>query len=634
MCGIAGIHQPGFDGLGDSDARDKVAAMNERMLHRGPDQGGIVASPGAVLGHRRLSIIDLATGNQPMVSPDGKVVLVFNGEIYNYLDLRRELQEAGRPFQTRSDTEVLLQGYLHWGVELLPRLRGMFAFAIADSVNRTLFAARDPVGKKPFYFQCHAGEEGRLVFASELDALLAGLSRSPGLSPQGISLYRTLGYIPAPHTIYAGIEKLKAGEALLHGPEGLRRWTYWRLPAKTQPSSYRNQEEWIGALDDLLFQAVKRRLISEVPLGALLSGGIDSNLVVAEMARAQGKGIKTITAGFDAKSKMAGIRDERGIAAKAAAHYGCDHHEVVIPQSGFELLPTLARHTGEPLADSSLLSTYLVCREARKHVTVALTGDGGDEPFGGYSFRYLPHLLEARIRSLLPSGLLRPAMALMASVWPRGGWLPRPLRLSTLFRNLAHTPVQAFLLDQAPRWPKSLGGGSRPEDEKEAFGLVEELAAEAKGLDGLNRMLYIDARLYMCENVLVKADRMSMANSIELRSPLLDQDLLEWAYHFPPEWKIRDGVCKYPLRALAKARVWPGLFDQPKTGFALPVDTFLRGSWRGPAENILMRSELSDTLGVDRSGLKKAWSEFLKGDDLPGQLLWSLIMFGSWQNHR
>ncbi|MDB5103937.1 MAG: asparagine synthetase [Fibrobacteres bacterium] len=628
MCGISGIFDPNrplTEGMKSACLR-----MTETMAYRGPDQHGMHAAGNVVLGHRRLSIIDISSGLQPMRSAVADHTLVFNGEIYNFVELRKELQDLGYPFATRSDTEVILAGYRHWGRSVVERLRGMFAFVLHDAEKNLVFGARDGIGKKPLYLR---RDGSTLYFASDLNAMAASLPGRPRLSPEAMSLYFTLGYIPAPYCVYEGISKLQAGTAFQYGGAGAdgaawEEWTYWDpLPKETSVTD----EECLERLRGLLDGAVERRLVSEVPLGAFLSGGIDSNLVVSTMARLGKEGIKTFTAGFGEKVKLTGVRDERELAAAAAAKYGARHHEITLSAEIGDLLPGLMPFLGEPLADASIIPTYLVCREARKSVTVSLTGDGGDEPFGGYSFRYLPHLAEQRLRGKIPAPVLGPVASALAALWPSGGGLPRYLRLKSIFRNLAVLPERAFFMDQAQLKgdEKVLGAALRPHSEL-ASDLMAALYGKTRGADDLSRILYTDIRMYMCEDVLVKADRMSMANSLELRSPLLDQDLVSYAGTLPSRMKIRDGECKYMLSRLASERAAPGILGQPKTGFSFPLDRYFRDAWRTEFERRAFGagSPLSDFLDPER--VRDMWDGFLKGSNAHLQFLWSVHVFLVW----
>jgi asparagine synthase (glutamine-hydrolysing) len=601
--------------------------MTRAMTYRGPDEEGFFADPHVTLGHRRLSIIDLSTGQQPMHSARGNCSLVFNGEIYNFQELRVQLEAYGYPFKTKSDTEVILAGYERWGRRVVEKLRGMFAFALYDRDRRCLLAARDPIGKKPLYF--YHGRDGSLYFASDLQALCASGVLDRTISLEALQLYFTLGYVPAPRSIYENVNKLEAGHAFLYSSQDFKKWQYWDIDLEaTVPAE---EKTCLDRLEELLDGAVARRLVADVPLGALLSGGIDSNLVVSSMCRLSNDPVKTYTAGFGEPNRMTGVRDERRLAALAAEKYGASHEEIKISSNVGSMVPDLIPYQGEPLADSSIIPTYLVCQAARQKVTVALTGDGGDEPFGGYSFRYVPHLVEQAIRKIMPAAALSPIARLLAGVWPAGPSVPRYLRLQTIMRNLAVSPLESFLMDQAI-WN---GKTSPLNDDLNrgrdlALQIVGDLYAKGDGRDELTRILYVDAKLYMAEDVLVKADRMSMANSLELRSPLLDQEIVSFAFSLPGELKIDSGRCKFLLKRLAERRVPPHILGQPKTGFSIPIEHYMRNEWRPVLlEQVLgPNSRLKEFVRLDR--LQKMWKPFLNGDNRHLQFLWASYVLVLW----
>ncbi len=625
MCGIAGIFDPEAP-LAPADA-EAGRKMSRALIHRGPDEEGWQQSPHLVFAHRRLSIIDLSSGQQPMVSRDKNHTLVFNGEIYNFRELRRDLEAAGHAFATHSDTEVILIGYREWGRALVEKLRGMFAFVLHDARANLIFGARDPIGKKPLYF---ARRGSKFFFASELGSLCAGGAMDGRLSPEGVDLYFSLGYIPAPHTVYADAHKLCAAQAFTCSSRGLETWTYWDCAATARQSV--PEPEARQQLAGLLDGAVERRLLSEVPLGAFLSGGIDSNLVVSSMAKVSLSPVQTFTVGFGGKSALAGVDDEREAAARAAAYYGARHESLEIASATGDLLPELLEHLGEPLADPSIFPTYLVCRAARRRVTVALTGDGGDEPFGGYSFRYGPHLWEEKIRRFAPDFVRAPGARLLHGIWPAASGWPRWLRLQTLWRNLSVSPLEAFLMDQSPRRPGNEVGAAARRRRRPALEWMRNLFDQAAGLDPLSRLLYVDTRLYLCENVLVKADRMSMANSLELRAPLLDQDLVAFAFTLPAALKFSGSESKVLLRNLARERVEPGICNRPKTGFSFPVESSMRQAWRGRIEENLFAGEAIPALReqIPEADLRAAWKRFLAGDNTHQQYLWSAYVFAVW----
>jgi asparagine synthase (glutamine-hydrolysing) len=599
--------------------------MTRAMAYRGPDEEGFYHDRNVSLGHRRLSIIDLSSGQQPMQSCDGEQILVFNGEIYNFLELRAEL--ADYPFKTKSDTEVIIAGYWKWGMQVVDRLRGMFAFTIYDRRLNQIFASRDPLGKKPFYY--HITKTGTFYFASDMQSLAASGMLPGKISHEAIQHYFTLGYIPAPLSIYQNVYKLKAGHALRYNSNELKTWSFWDIDFSAQaqyPEPILEEK-----LDDLLNRSVKRRLIADVPVGAMLSGGIDSNLVVSTMARQSTGTVRTFTAGFGEKTSMLGTRDERQAATAASEYYGVKHKNISISNEKEFILPKLLSYLGEPLADNSILPTYLICRAIRQHLKCALTGDGGDEPFGGYSFRYLPHLTEERIRNIVPCAALTPLAVILEKIWPIGEYLPHALRLNTIFRNLAVPSEQAFFLDQAlrivpdsPLLPEVVKG------REAALQKVAELYNKGAGRDELTRILYVDMKLYMAEDVLVKADRMSMANSIELRAPLLDSEIVEFAFSLPDRMKIRKKECKYLLRKLAARYVDPQILNLPKTGFSIPVESYMRNSWRSDFESRILSVDSDIFEFIDNIKMHAVWKNFLQGDNSQLSVLWSAYVLSMW----
>jgi asparagine synthase (glutamine-hydrolysing) len=599
--------------------------MTGAMRHRGPDEDGLYEDTHAVLGHTRLSIIDLAEGKQPM---HGKkcTVVTFNGEIYNFQELRATLSGNGYEFHTRSDTEVILAGYEAWGVGVVEKLNGMFSFALYDREKHLLLAARDPIGKKPFYYFMSAG--GILYFASDLPGLAASCVLPGVISMDGLNLYFSLGYIPAPNTIYKGVEKLQAGQMLIYNRSGIQKRTYWDIDLGQEgPSEEHNAAE---KLEEALEKAVKQRLVADVPLGALLSGGIDSNLVVSTMTKVSSSIVQTFTAGFGQKTGLTGTRDERKLAAAAAKQYGVAHEEIEIDSNIDTILSLLVRLAGEPLADSSTIPTYLVCQAARRRVTVALTGDGGDEPFGGYSFRYLPYLAEQSIRKALPKSILTASANILHRLWPAGTGLPRFLRLKSIFRNLSLSTIEAFFMDQAIPLPASSPLNPEFGHNGLAMQRMAELYEKGAGRDDLTRVLYVDARLYMAEDVLVKADRMSMANSLELRAPLLDRDLVQFAFSLPPAMKIRGRECKRLLRMVADNSVYSDLLKQPKTGFSVPVDQYLKGTLKKSFEEYVLAPNRLINDYLNRTRMEETWKRFLNGDMQPLQFIWAIFIFSIW----
>ncbi len=624
MCGIAGFVD--FAGHDRETATSRVRRMTDALLHRGPDEGGVYVDRHAALGHRRLAIIDLSSGQQPMSVLDGRVQIVFNGEIYNYLEVRAELVALGQTFRTHSDTEVILVAYLQWGEQCVQKLSGMFAFAIWDSRTNRLLLARDRVGKKPLYY---FRKGSVFAFASELKALRAAALCTDSLDPEALDCYFTLGYVPAPKTIYAGVSKLRAAHYLVVNESQQTETRYWSL-SFAHPVA-RSPEQVAEEFESLFDDAVRCRLMSEVPLGAFLSGGLDSSLVVASMTRALNRPVITNSIGFEERDAS-----ELPLARSIANYLKTDHHEFVVQPRAADVLPQIAWHFDEPVADSSALPTWYVCQMARRTVTVALSGDGGDEAFGGYTFRYLPHVMESRIRARMPAAFRAPVFGTLGALWPASARLPRPLRLKTIFENLAVSDEQAFYQDLG--WLRSDARAAlySADFRQSLKGFTPREAVSAyygrnDAGDALGRSQFTDIHLYMTDDVLVKVDRMSMAHSLEVRSPLLDHRVLEFAAKLPSSLKMSSSQGKLPLRALAARRLPAEILAAPKRGFSIPAARWLRGELRPVAEEQLfdrkgMLANLLEARVVDRM-----WREHLSGARDHHVLIWGLMMFGLWE---
>lgn len=623
MCGIAGYID--FDGLDTGDARRRIAGMTDAIRHRGPDADGFFVDRHAALGHRRLAIIDLSAGHQPMAAADGQVQIVFNGEIYNYLDLRAELESLGQRFQTQSDTEVLLNGYLQWGEDLSRRLNGMYAFVIWDARSRSAFAARDRAGEKPFYW---LRDGSRFAFASELHALRAGgFLAGRAVHPESLDCYLTLGYVPAPRTMLTGLWKLRPGQQMRIDVLGQQPRSYWSIPAGAPTPM--TMEEALEEFEPLFDDAVKRQLMSDVPLGAFLSGGLDSALVVSSMARHSTRVItNTIGSGDPAF-------DERGLARQVAKVFGTEHHEHEVQPQADQVVGRIIGHLDEPIADPSVIPTWYVCEMTRRNVTVALSGDGGDEHFGGYTFRYAPHVAEARLRARLPAAVRAPIFGALHRLWPRSRRLPRPLRLGTIFGNLALSDAGAYCEDLA--WLK---GDVRGQIYAPAF-IDELLGFSAREVvqpfyeygegDPLLRCQRADQQTYMTDDVLVKVDRMSMAHALETRAPLLDHRIREFAMRLPPGHRLDGQRGKPLLRALAVRRLPAVVTDAPKRGFSINMAQWLRGELREFArERIFAPGGL---LGgrLDQAALRRLWDQHQSGARDHSAVLWGLTVITEWQ---
>jgi len=627
MCGIAGFVN--FSGHNKDEARALIRRMTDTMLHRGPDDQGFFVDDHVALGHRRLSIIDRSGGRQPMGTSDGMVHIVFNGEIYNFLQIRVELEALGHRFYTRSDTETILLAYVEWGDHCVEKLNGMFAFAIWDSRKKNLFLARDRVGKKPLYYYT---DGQTFSFASELKALLAGELCPTKINPESLDCYFTFGYIPAPRVIFQGVKKLLAAHTLSVSRDGLQERRYWslRFGLQTADSLDEAAEKFIFLLD----QAVSCRLISEVPLGAFLSGGLDSSLVVSSMCRSLERAVLTNSIGFGDKEY-----DELPIARSVAEYLNTDHNEFVVEPKAAEVIEKIAWYCDEPFADSSAVPTWYVCQMAKENVTVALSGDGGDEGFGGYTFRYLPHLFESKIRQCLPRFFRGTVFGLLGTVYPSLAWLPKPLRLKTIFENLAVSDVEAFYRDLA--WLRgdirkkiysydflaSLRGFT-------PFEVVRPHYVDSDAPDSLGRSQKVDINFYMTDDVLVKVDRMSMAHSLEVRSPLLDYRILEFAACLHTKLKVNSRQGKVLLRKAAARRLPAQVLAQPKRGFSIPAAQWLRKELKPIAEQAVFNTNSLIADVLKREELQKIWREHQLGSRDHSVFLWGLMMLGLWEkNH-
>ena len=623
MCGIAGFVN--FTGHDRTAALAKVRQMTDVLIHRGPDAEGFFADDFLALGHRRLAIIDIDTGQQPMSDLDGQIQISFNGEIYNFQQLKTELEAAGHRFRTRSDTEVILKAYIEWGEDCVQRLNGMFAFAIWDARHQRLMLARDRVGKKPLYYQ-RRGDT--VVFASELKALVAHGLQTVDVDPESLECYLTMGYIPAPRTIYSGVRKLLASHLLLITRSGDVERRYWDLdfanPAEIPPGQA--VEEFEGLLDE----AVRCRMISEVPLGAFLSGGLDSSLVVSSMAKMQEAPVVTHTIGFD-DTKFTEVAAARAI----SAHLGTAHHELIARPHAADILEKIAWHFDEPFADSSAVPTWYVCQMTRQSVTVALSGDGGDESFGGYTFRYLPHMWESRVRQAVPAAARSLLFGPLGSIWPGSARLPKPLRLKSIFENLAVGDSEAYYRDLI--WLRSdirerVYQGDFIDRLKgfTSFEAVNDLYAHCNALDAMGRSQHADVFGYMTNDVLVKVDRMSMAHSLEVRSPLLDYRIMEFAARLPTGIKMGFRKGKLPLRSLAARRLPREIHTMPKQGFSVPAAAWLRGELRPMVEDLIFDCSGIVSENLRTAELRRLWNEHLGSHRDHSVFFWGLMMLGMW----
>lgn len=566
MCGICGI----VENSGVRPDADVLGRLNSRLFHRGPDEGGEWIDGSAGLAMRRLAIIDLTGGHQPMFNADGSIAVVFNGEIYNYLELRQTLEKGGHRFATNSDTEAIVHVYEQYGPEGLDKLNGMFALAVWDRRSQQLLLARDRAGKKPLYY-CDLN--GRLVFSSELSSLL----EYPGISCEidcvALDNYFCFGYVPSPRTIYRDVKQLQAGHFLLWQARQLRVGRYWRL--RRRPPAGQSKQDAAEELLALVKDAVRIRLHSDVPFGALLSGGVDSSLVVALMSQLMDRPVDTFTVGFSDKQL-----DESHYAAELARHFGTNHHSLIAePHCVIDLVQKITKHFGEPFADASAIPTCLIAEMARKHVTMALSGDGGDEVFGGYtSYRY--HASAAVYRHVPP--LVRGAMrAGLRRVNGAGHALGRRIRRfveeSELPVELAWRHSHSIFNDAELEQLYAPEFACRVAPQERGFRFGDSFRHFAAGTRQEAVLNFVDYETYLPDDILVKVDRMSMANSLELRAPLLDYRIAEFAAGLPQEWKWTPWGGKRILKQAAAAVLPKSVLTRRKQGFVSPIGSWLRG---------------------------------------------------------
>jgi asparagine synthase (glutamine-hydrolysing) len=621
MCGISGIFDP------RATADDTLAALRRMttvLAHRGPDADGFHVEPGVGLGHRRLSIIDVAGGDQPIYGDGGRLAIVFNGEIYNFVALRRELEALGHRFATRSDTEVILRGYEAWGDACVERLRGMFAFAIWDRARRRLLLARDRIGVKPLYY---AWNGSRLLFASEIKGILAHPAASTRLDREALDDYLTYLYVPAPKSIYAGIRKLRPGHLLIVSEDGITERPYWAL--RFEPDERASETEHAERLAAALEESVRLHLVSDVPLGAFLSGGLDSTAVVALMARAMDRPVETASIGFrDAQF------DELPYARAAARALGTNAHEAVVDADAVRILDILAWHFDEPFADSSMVPTYYVSEVARRHVTVCLSGDGGDENFAGYR-RYRFDLLENRIRSLVPAGVGTPLFGTLGRLYPKADWLPRPLRGRTLLTNLGSTPERAYFRTMSwfdAEMKDRLYGADLKASLAgyDSFGVLGEHFEQVPDLDPLSRIQYVDFKTYLPDDILTKVDRTSMAHSLEVRVPILDHVVVEAAARIPADLKLRDGEGKWIFKRAVGHLLPREVLDRPKMGFSVPLAAWFRGGLKHVFETRVLGGASPLESLFDLAPVAEWWGQHQRGTRDYAYHLWSLLMLDAW----
>ncbi len=625
MCGITGI----FDLKGQRDIdRELLSRMNETQFHRGPDEGGIHTEPGVGLAHRRLSIIDLSTGQQPLFNEDGSVVVTYNGEIYNFPELSEELKSCGHQFKTHSDTEVIVHAWEEWGEDCVKRFQGMFAFAVWDRNQKKLFLARDRLGKKPLHYSLLSN--GLFIFSSELKALYAHPLIERDINPFSVEDYFAFGYIPDPKTIYKKIFKLPPAHTLclIQGEQLGEPKEYWDIPFNTTSRLLESD-----AREELVIrfkEAVQPRMMSEVPLGAFLSGGVDSSAVVAMMAGFSEEPVNTCSISFS-NPKF----NESEFAQMVADRYHTNHYVENVTPDDFDLIDRLAGIYDEPYADSSALPTYRVCELARKHVTVALSGDGADEYFSGYR-RHRWHMNEEKVRSILPYSIRVPIFGFLGKVYPKLDWAPQFLRGKTTFQALGRDSVAAYMhtisivSDDMRRQLfsaefKELIGSYN------AINVLRKHAKKAPTKDPLSLIQYLDLKTYLVGDILTKVDRASMANSLEVRAPLLDYRLIEWVSGLKPDFKLNGQQTKYILKKAMEPYLPHDVLYRKKMGFAVPLADWFRGPLNQKVRDSLLGESMQDSGVFNMKYVEHLVSQHQSGVRDYSASIWALLMFDAFQ---
>jgi len=621
MCGIAGI-------LDCQQTRkigkDRLIAVRDEMLHRGPDEEGIYIDQHVGLAHRRLAIIDVKSGQQPFTNEQGNIALTYNGEIYNYKEIRSELRNAGHEFKTDSDTEVVLHAWMQWGESCVDRLRGMFAFAIWDRPANTLFIARDRLGIKPVYYGI--SQDGYLVFASELKALLKHPGFNREINEDAVVNFFTFGYVPEPDSIYAGINKLQAGHTItckdgqLKSPQ-----QYWDVPFHSSPVAL-DYEDAQKELLERLAEAVRIRMVAEVPLGAFLSGGVDSSAIVALMSAEQERAVSTCSIGFDSDAF-----DESSFSERVAKRYAADHEHVQVSANDEQTVDRIASVYDEPFADSSAVPTLKVCELARSRVTVSLSGDGADELLVGYR-RQRMHMNEEQLRSNLPLSVRRPVFGTLGKLYPKADWAPKFLRAKTTFQALGNDSITAYLnsvamVSQRARQQIFSDQFQQRANMRSAIDLFEWHAARCPSNDPMHVMQYLDIKTYLVDDILTKVDRASMAHSLEVRVPFLDHHLLEWLVNLPGEYKYKKGEGKAILKKSLEHKLPKDLLYRSKMGFSVPRNEWLSSSLKSRLHGALSSEKLFDTGIFDRTRLSRMLQQHESGHADHGTTLWSVLMF-------
>ncbi len=634
MCGITG-----FLILKDNIKVEQalLAQMNQAQFHRGPDEGGEYLDEHVALGHRRLSIIDLTSGQQPMASDDGEYILIFNGEVYNFKETRVELEELGHIFHSHSDTEVILHAYMQWGSDCVEKLQGMFTFAIWHKTQQSLFISRDRLGIKPLFY---AMIDGTFYFASELKSitLIPGLSKK--IDAKAIEQYFALGYAAEPHTIYQDVAKLPPGHNLTIkvGDEAPKVEQYWDVSYAQQVEM--PEEDYLEAMVDQFKSAVDSHMNADVPLGSFLSGGVDSSAVVAMMSQLSNekssgtatdttnKPVTTCSIGFDVKDY-----NETDFARMVAKDYKTDHQEQIVASDDYELVDLLAGLYDEPYADSSAMPTYRVCQLAREKVTVCLSGDGADELLAGYR-RYGLMMNEEKVRSILPYSVRKPIFGTLGKLYPKLDWAPQFLRAKTTFQSLAMDTAEGYfhgvsLLNDAQR--KALFSDELYQELKgyTALEVFREHQENFDGNDPLSLIQYLDIKTYLVGDILTKVDRASMAHSLEVRVPFLDHKFVEWTAKIPTDLKIKNGCGKYILKKAMEPHLPHDVLYRKKMGFRVPLSDWFRGPLKQKLRDALLSDQMKSSGLFNMKTIEKWLDDHQSGRKEYSAPLWTLLMFSS-----
>ncbi len=622
MCGIVGI----FDVTEKREInRDLLDKMNESQFHRGPDEGGLHIEQGLGFGHRRLSIIDLSHGQQPMHSADGNVILTYNGEVYNFPELRKELEALGYKFETHCDTEVIVYAWQAWGEDCVLRLRGMFAFAIWDRDKQTLFLARDRLGIKPLYYS--QLKNGQVIFSSELKALKQHPELSREIDPTAIEDYFGFGYIPDPKTIYKDVYKLEPGFCLTvkRGASVIQPRQYWDV--QFNENSQGTEQELQEQLIEKVREAVEIRTVADVPLAAFLSGGVDSSAIVAMMAGLTEDAINTCSISFGDPAF-----NESQFAAKVAKQYHTKHRVEQVDPEDFSLVSKLAGIYDEPYADSSALPTYRVCELAKKQATVVLSGDGGDENLAGYR-RYRWHTYEDRMRNFMPDAIRKPLFGFMGQVYPKADWAPKIFRAKSTFESIARDSIEGYFhsVSVNSNAIRSALFSDQLKNDLQGYQAVDVFRRHMKKApsDAQSLVQYLDIKTYLPGDILTKVDRASMAHSLEVRVPLLDHQLVEWIASLAPDLKLRNKEGKYIFKKSLEPYLPNDILYRPKMGFGVPLSGWFKGPLKEQVKESLLGETMMECGYFDPKFLRKLVDQHQSGLRDNSTSIWSLLMFDS-----